>query len=196
MNLQFDVQSTEFVQILHIDGNHRIIISTIVCKVGEVNLYDCNQCDFLSASTEEQISCLLNSKEKKLHVKIMPVQRQKGSSDCGLFALAFAATLCSGSCPNNMAYKQSSMRKHLLDCFLHFSMTNFAGRKITRPSKQACSEVIIELFCKCRQPKYGLMAQCDKCKEWFHDNCESISTTVLMSNTNWHCSSCKKSFHL
>ena len=180
MNLQFDVQLTEFVQILHIDGNHWITISTIGCKVGEVNLYDCNQCESLSASTEEQMSCLLNSKEKELHVKIMPVQRQKGCSDCGLFALAFAATLCSGSCPSNMVYKQSSMRKHLLDCFLHFSMTIFAGRKITRPSKRACSEVIIDLFCKCtcRQPKYGLMAQCDKCKEWFHENCKSISTTV------------------
>ena len=113
-------------------------------------------------------------------MKIMPVQRQKGCSDCGLFALAFAATLCSGSCPSNMVYKQSSMRKHLLNCFLHFSMTIFAGRKITRPSKRACSEVIIDLFCKCtcRYPKYGLMAQCDKCKEWFHENCKSISTTV------------------
>ena len=123
-----------------------------------MNLYDCNQCESLSVETEEQISSLLNSKEKELHVKIMPVQRQKG---CSLFALAFAATLCSGSCPSNMVYKQSSMRKHLLDCFLHFNMTNFAGRKITRPSKRACSEVIIELFCKCRQPKYSLMAQSD-----------------------------------
>ena len=74
--LQFDVQTTEFVQILHIDVNHWITISTIGCKVGELNLYDCNQCESLSASTEEQISCLLNSKEKELHVKIMPVQRQ------------------------------------------------------------------------------------------------------------------------
>ena len=92
-----------------------------------MNLYDCNQRES-SASTEEQISCLLNSKEKELHVKIMPVQRQKGCSDCGLFALAFAATLCSGSCPSNMVYKQPSMRKHLhvIDCFLHFNMTNFA----------------------------------------------------------------------
>ena len=130
-----------------------------------MSLYDCNQCESLSVSTEEQICCLLNSKEEELHVMIMPVQRQKGCSDCGLFALAFAATLCSGSCPSNMVYKQSSMRKHLLHCFLHF---NFAGRKITRPSKRACSEVIIELFFKCRQPKYSLMAQCDKCKECFH----------------------------
>ena len=88
MHLQFDVQSTEFVQILHIDGNHWITISTIGCKVGEVNLYVCNQCESHSASTEEQMSCLLNSKEKELQVKIMPVQRQKGCSDCGLFALA------------------------------------------------------------------------------------------------------------
>ena len=38
-------------------------------------------------------------------------------------------------------------------------------RKITRPSKRACSEVIIELLCKFRQPKYGPMAQCDKCMQ-------------------------------
>ena len=60
-----------------------------------------------------------------------------------------------------------------------------------RPRKQTCLELPIELFCKCRQPKYGLMVQCDKCNEWFHENCVNISTTLLMSNTVWHCLSCK-----
>ena len=46
------VQATEFVQILHIDGNHRITISTMGCKVGEVNLYDCNQCESLASTID------------------------------------------------------------------------------------------------------------------------------------------------
>ena len=86
MNLQFDVQSTEFVQILHIDGNHWITILTIGCKV----------CESLSASTEEQISCLLNSKEKELHVKIMPCTKAKG-----FFRLW---VICTGICSNTVQW--------------------------------------------------------------------------------------------
>ena len=44
------------------------------------------------------------------------VQRQEGINDCGLFALAYMYTLCSGNNPSLCAYTQSKMRDHYNNC--------------------------------------------------------------------------------
>ena len=54
----------------------------------------------------------------------MNVQMQAGGSDCGLFAIAFATSLCYGQSAGNFHFDQSAMRKHLINCFEggHFEM--------------------------------------------------------------------------
>ena len=37
---------------------------------------------------------------------------------------------------------------------------------------QAGHQQVVPLFCQCRQPEGGKMAQCDGCKEWYHDDVE------------------------
>jgi Ulp1 family protease len=44
------------------------------------------------------------------------VQRQEGFNDCGLFALAYMYTLCSGNNPSLYANTQSKMRDHYNNC--------------------------------------------------------------------------------
>ena len=44
------------------------------------------------------------------------VQRQQGYSDCGLFAVAFATSLCGGEDPTKISYVQHSLRSHLISC--------------------------------------------------------------------------------
>ena len=43
------------------------------------------------------------------------VQKQSGSEDCGLFAIAFATSIAFGQDPLKTTYTQSFMRKHLAD---------------------------------------------------------------------------------
>ena len=50
-------------------------------------------------STKEQIASLLCTSQEQIALKFQPVQRQKRSNDCGLFALAFVTTSCSGASP-------------------------------------------------------------------------------------------------
>lgn len=45
-----------------------------------------------------------------------PVQRQNGSDDCGLFAVAFIVELLSGGDPSTVGFKQNMMRKHYSTC--------------------------------------------------------------------------------
>ena len=44
------------------------------------------------------------------------VKRQRGSSDCGLFAIAFAYSICEGRDPHSICYDQSVMRNTLQEC--------------------------------------------------------------------------------
>ena len=39
---------------------------------------------------------------KSLTVEFVDVQKQKGGSDCGLFALAFIASICNGQDPTKL----------------------------------------------------------------------------------------------
>lgn len=120
------------------------------------------------------------------------MQRQRGSNDCSLFALAFATSLCNGTCPTAMSYTQKSMRTHLLDCLVNHKMSVFPGRT-RQPRVNEISVVHVYLVCKCRLPEEGNMAQCNLCNERFHQTCESISDEVWMdSGDKWLCTACSK----
>ena len=103
----------------------------------------------------------------------------EGIRDCGLFALAFATSLCNGICPTAMVYNQQSMRKHLLQCLVNGKMTEFPGRK-RKPRTKKSAIIPVHVFCKRRQPECGEMAECDQCHEWFHKKCESIPDMVWL----------------
>ena len=60
------------------------------------------------------VADLMQTREKSLTIEFVDVQKQKGSSDCGLFALAFITSICNRQDPTELAYNQSSMRSHLL----------------------------------------------------------------------------------
>ena len=62
-----------------------------------------------------QLKALYDSK-KSLEVKVQRVQQQQGTSDCGLFAIAYLFSLASRSDPAKQKYKEPDMRKHLLTC--------------------------------------------------------------------------------
>jgi len=52
-------------------------------------------------------------------------QRQQGSRDCGLFAIAYVVDLAQGVDPAQVKYDQPSMRRHLLKCFAQRVITPF-----------------------------------------------------------------------
>ena len=62
-----------------------------------------------------------------LAVHIPHIQRQCGSNDCGVFAIAFALHAAAlGQCVGDIKFDQSKMRNQLLQCFktskLHHSL--------------------------------------------------------------------------
>ena len=60
-----------------------------------------------------------------LIVHIPPVQQQKGSNDCGVYAIAFAVHAALGDDVKHLEFNQTQMRNHLLQCFRKKNLCSF-----------------------------------------------------------------------
>ena len=58
-------------------------------------------------------------------IENVKTQKQRGSKDCGLFAIAYATALLNEIDVSNIKFDQSKMRQHLLSCFVNKSVTPF-----------------------------------------------------------------------
>ena len=157
--MAFDVHRGEFVQILHVHNSHWCVVSNIGCDDGVVHsLYPS-----VSSATMCTIASLLFSPASELVVKVMGVQRQSNSSDCGVFAIAFALDICSGHDPCTTRYDQKSLRKHLAKCLEDCKFTRFPTLGERKSSQIKCIQKEL-LHCSCRLPDHrgvDVMAECD-----------------------------------
>ena len=100
LTLIFGVQRGEFIQILNTGAGHWVTISTIGTDHPVVNIYDSvysTACDEL----QQQIASILITQHSSIILHFIDVQLQSGSSDCGLFAIAYATALVFGEMPQN-----------------------------------------------------------------------------------------------
>ena len=147
--------------------------------------------------TKEQIASICCCKGKKVVAVIKNVQNQQGASDCGLlasFSLAFATSLCFGDNPSEIQYNQKQLREHVVSCFEAKVITPFPAKSRRRCNRaRAEKEYAIPVYCSCRLPESGRMVQCVICHEWYHEECESISSEVWINKKyKWTCTTCLK----
>ena len=82
----------------------------------------------------------------------MDVQRQSGGGDCGLFAIAFATSICFGTHPETKFYCQAKMRQHLMKCIEEGVMTEFPVQRTRRCTAKIKNKQVIKVYCVCRMP--------------------------------------------
>ncbi len=103
--LAYKIQQSEFMQLLHTGSSHWLLVTNIGAKEDQVLFYD-SLYSSIGTNTKLQIASILSSrKSKEISVDC---QRQKGGSDCGVLA--------NGVQPENLSFKQDTMRKHLYNC--------------------------------------------------------------------------------
>ena len=190
-----------FVQIICVARQHFVCASNINCPPGVVDVYDSLPSYSVKSSTlRKQLATIVRTEKPAFQVRHIAVQRQSGTTDCGLFSIAFAQALCAGVDPHLQALDQQKMREHLYLCFEEGEILPFPlaqrSRRLTR--KRIIHSSSIKVYCKCRLPwnkqdDQGTLTQCNRCKEWFHKQCENIGQDVLdIPQYVWLCSTCTK----
>ena len=111
---------------IHVHHNGQFHFVTSCSIGGKVKLFDSLN---LQPSEEliKQIN-ILYSPDPTVSSTINQAQLrelQRGSKDCGLFAIAFATELAFGHDPSNFIFDQSKMRQHLIKCFESRSISRF-----------------------------------------------------------------------
>ena len=98
------IAAIDFVQIVNICRSHWVCVSNIFSPPGIVEVFDSMPAySMTSSGLKRQVAAI---SEKSFSIHHVDVQRQRGGSDCGLFAVAFAASLCMGSDPHTERYNQ------------------------------------------------------------------------------------------
>jgi hypothetical protein len=193
-SLSIEPQTHEFVQVVNVSNNHWIVPSTIGCQPISIKIYDSLN-GYLPSSITMVVCNLLMTTDKIITVTYVNVQYQIGASDCGLFALAFATSLCSGQDPATLRYEQKSLRQHLLQCITRQKMSTFphATKRAVKKVTAARTEKI-PVFCVCRLPDDGSqMIKCNSCNEWFHQSCIHIDDKFFSyRHLSWNCLTCTK----
>ena len=104
---------------IHSRGDHWILASNIGCTNGDVNIYDS-----VYSSVDKATIAIITRLFQSSAVKIVTSSKQKGGTDCGVFAIATATALAHGIL-NVSSFDQSAMRQHLINCFKENLMTPF-----------------------------------------------------------------------
>ena len=140
---------------------------------GAVKLYDSSLALGVSTIIEMSVSNSLRSPESSISIKLMNSDIQPNTSDCGVYAIAFAVSLAFRKEPAYLNFDNSKMRSHLLN-----SLQNGVLTKVPCKQEQSKSLYVqahtVPLYCTCQMPESDRMFQCTKCQGWFHPNCQEI----------------------
>ena len=188
----YTVETEEFIQILHTGSDHWLVITTIGTKHPEVLVYDSLYAT-VGDHVKSQIASLLCTQDHAIQLKFVNVVKQAGGFDCGVFAIAYATTLCLGESPGKYSFHQAKMRSHLKQCLENEHFTMFPTIKERRHTgNNIISQVHVPVYCSCRMPAMNPMIRCHSCHEWFHVGpCVKVTPKQMKDRKfKWNCTAC------
>ena len=128
---------------------------------------------------------MLNYQGESISLVNQKVQKQSNSNDCGLFAIAFATTLCHGGNPSKTRYDQTALKKHLVNCLESLEVTLFPETSTQVPWHTTVGHNTI--YCLCRMPNDKTeYVQCAGCDDWYHPRCaRSLPQHVIQKESGF-----------
>ena len=135
---------SEFVQVIIVNGDHWIAVSTVGCQPSTIKVFD-SLGGRLPKRSLKLVADLMQSQEKQLSIEFIDVQKQRGGSDCGLFSLVFITSICNGQDPAKQVYDQTAMRNHLQQCIERGQMAPFPSSASRKPEQTVTKT--IKIYC-------------------------------------------------
>ncbi len=120
-------RGSKFVQIMLTRNNHWVTISNIQDEgnAAHVSVYDSLRRLNVEAQLIHEVASFVHTDTDKLHFNIRNVNGQINSSDCGIYAIAYATELAFGGDPTICSWRHAKMRPHLKSCVEDKKMTPF-----------------------------------------------------------------------
>ena len=117
------------IQIHHDRQSGHWVMSTM-CE-GNIILYDSKYTPNLSKDMEKQLRAIYGGSQ---YVIVPHITQQRGSKDCGLFAIAYAWHLAQGEKPQQVVFQQKAMRDRFISCLTSIKFHPFphVQKKATR----------------------------------------------------------------
>ena len=113
-------------QIIHCKKRqHWIVATTVNSRSNEVKVFDSIFVS-LDKETKQVLLNLFGHDKAEPKLKLLKSQKQSGSKDCGLFAVAYATSIAFGKDPTKKILYQDKMRTHLVDCLQKGHMSLFS----------------------------------------------------------------------
>ena len=102
-NMSWDIPTNEYVQIFNISNNHWVTTSNIGAAPDTINIYD-SLTQKYSLDDMNLFARFHRTTKDKITFKVMNVQKQYNSYDCGPYALAFATSLLHAQDPTLLSF--------------------------------------------------------------------------------------------
>ena len=152
---------------INICRNHWVRASNVNSSPGVVDVYDSLPACMTKAALaklNEQLAAIVHTSDWDFEVRLIDVQHQSGSSDCSLFAVAFAQVLCAGLDPRLTTFDQKSMREHLFSSFEDGELLPFpvAQRQRRLGRRRVMQKQKVPVYCSCRLPCMERKGRCQR----------------------------------
>ena len=122
-----------------------------------------------------QLGALYGLPGRDMKIIIPDIQKQRGTNDCGLFAIANAVEFCTpnlhcGLTPMSFEDGPMCMRDHLRKCFEARWIEPFPS--IVHRRKIKVRDLLIQSCCPCRLPNImAKLVSCNTCNLLWHETC-------------------------
>ena len=118
---------TNKIQIIYCEKHYLwIVVSTANITGGTTNVDTLMDSVYFTVNkdTKKIILNLFQYGSMQPAIKLIRTQKQEGSSDCGVFAVAMATAIPLGRNPTKQIFQQKSMRSHFVNCLnqKHFTL--------------------------------------------------------------------------
>ena len=176
-------ETTLHVQIHYLPSHAHWVTSARLPKAINLLVFDSKRGPTLSTALEQQLCQIHCPIEDSIDVLIPNLQQQqKGSNNCGLFAIVYATELCwHGEVAKE--FEEKGMRKHLLKCLQEGLLSPFPGKtcKVIQnlymcTANAECQTTLMKIWCSVKSVTNGFTLNVSKYK---------MGTSVLMMKSGF-----------
>ena len=206
---EFSACDLGFLQILNCSSKsyHWVVISssypTIQSKTGpqtEVFVFDPFQKSHHNSKKKRfsysipflrSLRRFISSPGKEIILKVMDIPQAPKQNLTGAYSICIAELLSTGNDPVCLKIREEGKILESVVNFMEYGepVINLFENRKTIPQKKVRFSWKEKLYCSCLEPDYGnTMKQCEKCRIWYHHDCEIL---VPDSNGKATCKRCR-----